>query len=120
MVCYLRWLLFSLNSEDSQSLPAALKRKGSPFKPDVLFLVVGKRHHHRFFPVRGTPTDKSQNIEAGLVVSNGAFFRLATSSFTNSMSFRVEESRLQRFLSTVANGIVLSPLSSLPAEDGFL
>ncbi|VDC05978.1 unnamed protein product [Peniophora sp. CBMAI 1063] len=34
----------------------------------LTFVVVGKRHHVKFFPSQGTPTDRSGNVRGGLVV----------------------------------------------------
>ncbi|KAG8898575.1 hypothetical protein FRC01_010855, partial [Tulasnella sp. 417] len=37
-------------------------------RPKLTFVVVGKRHHIRFFPAPGGGSDKSGNVPAGLVV----------------------------------------------------
>ncbi|KAI0692213.1 Piwi-domain-containing protein [Cytidiella melzeri] len=39
-----------------------------PYKPQIVFVVVGKRHHVRFFPTGQSPADSSGNCRAGLVV----------------------------------------------------
>ncbi|ESK88307.1 argonaute-like protein [Moniliophthora roreri MCA 2997] len=44
-------------------------REKYPHRPAITFIVVGKRHHFRFFPdARDTMTDKSKNCPSGFVV----------------------------------------------------
>ncbi|KAH9946209.1 Piwi domain-containing protein, partial [Epithele typhae] len=37
-------------------------------KPKIVYVIVGKRHHIRFFPVQPSDADRSQNCPAGLLV----------------------------------------------------
>ncbi|KAH9951296.1 Piwi domain-containing protein [Amylocystis lapponica] len=46
-----------------------LQSQGMP-KPNVVFIVVGKRHHIRFFPTSKQDADNSGNCPPGLIVDN--------------------------------------------------
>lgn len=40
------------------------------YKPKVVFVVVQKRHHTRFFPKTPNPRDRNNNVEAGTIVDS--------------------------------------------------
>ncbi|KAI0093804.1 Piwi domain-containing protein [Irpex rosettiformis] len=39
-----------------------------PYKPSIVFIIVGKRHHVRFFPVDPSSGDRNGNCKPGLVI----------------------------------------------------
>lgn len=54
-------------------LEAAVSEYGSDPLPQVTFIIVGKRHHFRFFPMDSRTTDSrgNDNLHAGFVVDQG-------------------------------------------------
>ncbi|KAI9246911.1 Piwi domain-containing protein [Phascolomyces articulosus] len=56
-----------LNEEVSQ-IQRACASLDKEYKPKITFVVVQKRHHARFFPVKPADADKSQNCPPGTVV----------------------------------------------------
>ncbi|KAF9434815.1 argonaute 1 [Entomortierella beljakovae] len=50
------------------ALKAACKRLEPTYSPKITFVVVQKRHHARFFPMRREDGDRSGNCKSGLVV----------------------------------------------------
>jgi eukaryotic translation initiation factor 2C len=48
-----------------------VKHKLPSAKPCLTFIVVGKRHHIRFFPQDSRDSDKSDNCHAGFIADNG-------------------------------------------------
>lgn len=56
-----------LNTEVA-AIKAACKRLEPSYNPAVTFVVVQKRHHARFFPVKPQDGDRSGNLPSGLVV----------------------------------------------------
>lgn len=54
-----------------QALHAAIARVEPGYKPAVTFIVVQKRHHTRFFPQPGCPTEgKNGNVPPGTIVDS--------------------------------------------------
>ncbi|KAG0370845.1 Piwi domain-containing protein [Gamsiella multidivaricata] len=53
------------------ALKAACQRLEANYKPKITFVVVQKRHHARFFPMRREDGDRSGNCKSGLVVDTG-------------------------------------------------
>jgi len=54
-----------------EAIRKACRRLHPTYKPSITFLVVQKRHHARFFAVDSRDTDRSGNVQSGLVVDNG-------------------------------------------------
>ncbi|KAI0818690.1 Piwi domain-containing protein [Irpex lacteus] len=59
-----------LDNEINKQVEAALwaLNPRPPYKPQIVFIVVGKRHHVRFFPVDRSSGDSKGNCNPGLVV----------------------------------------------------
>jgi eukaryotic translation initiation factor 2C len=53
-----------------REIKAACMELEPTYNPELTFIVVKKRHHIRFFPDQGTPTDRSGNVLPGTVVDN--------------------------------------------------
>ncbi|KAG0225023.1 argonaute 1 [Actinomortierella wolfii] len=49
----------------------ACRRLREDYKPKLTFVVIQKRHHARFFPIRERDMDKFKNCKAGTVVEEG-------------------------------------------------
>ncbi|KAJ3042710.1 argonaute 1 [Rhizophlyctis rosea] len=57
--------------EEVASIRKACLTLEADFKPTITYLIVQKRHHARFFPLRKEDADKSGNVLPGTVVESG-------------------------------------------------
>ncbi|KAJ3557975.1 hypothetical protein NM688_g1185 [Phlebia brevispora] len=65
---------WKVDEQEIKRVEEMLNRVGQMFKvppPQLVFIVVGKRHHIRFFPSDSSGKDKSGNCNPGLVVDDG-------------------------------------------------
>ncbi|RHY23498.1 hypothetical protein DYB32_009171 [Aphanomyces invadans] len=53
------------------ALHAACAKLEPGYRPKITFVVVGKRHHTRFFPTSAQHADRSGNVKAGTVIDTG-------------------------------------------------
>lgn len=53
------------------SIRRACATLDTSYRPTITFIVVQKRHHARFFPIRKEDSDKSENVLPGTVVETG-------------------------------------------------
>lgn len=57
-------------SVELTAIHRAAARVDPSYKPKVVFVVVQKRHHTRFFPKVANPRDRNNNVEAGTIVDS--------------------------------------------------
>jgi hypothetical protein len=78
---------------EMEAIRGACSTLEATYRPTITYIVVQKRHHARFFPIRKEDSDKSGNVLPGTVVESGithpsgkyhsSFFFLPSSRITN-------------------------------------